>query len=143
MMKKLFSLLLTLSLILVLAGCSSEKKPGITFVNGLDQTWDNLYISIETDEEWGDSVISAVVNPGGKVRVDMDKFTENNAEGVYDIGVICHNNMNYDVYGVTLADGYEVKFTSTGNTEDDTLTVSVTDTEGKVTTYQGYIYANE
>ena len=27
--------------------------------------------------------------------------------------------------------------------ENDTLTVSVTDTEGKVTTYQGYIYANE
>ena len=142
-MKKLFCLILSLVLMLSLCGCSSEPVPGVTFKNNLDQTWDNLYISVETDEEWGDSVLENVLDPGKSVKIKMSSFSPDNAPGVFDIGVICHNNMNYDVYGVYLADGYEIEMSSTGNTESDTLTLIVRDTEGKVTSYTGYIYPNE
>ncbi|MBQ7059166.1 MAG: hypothetical protein IJM83_07715 [Firmicutes bacterium] len=142
-MKKLFCVLLSLMMILVLSGCNSEPVPSIKFTNNLDQTWDNMYISLSTSDDWGESVLLTQVDPGHTVTISMSKFSEESAPGVFDIGVICHNNMNYDAYEVYLADGYELEMSSTGNAEGDTVYLKVKDTEGKIKTYEGIVYPNE
>ena len=142
-MKKLLCVLLSLMMILVLSGCNSEPVPSVKFTNNLDQTWDNMYISAPTQEDWGETVLLAQVDPGHTVTISMSKFSADNAPGLFDIGVICHNNMNYDVYEVYLADGYEVEISSTGNEDGDTVIMKVKDTEGKIKTYEGYVYPNE
>ena len=142
-MKKLLCVLMSLLMVLALAGCNSEPVPIVKFTNNLDQTWDNMYITLSTDEEWGESVLLAATEPGHTVTISMSKFSAESAPGVFDIGVICHNNMNYDVYEVYLADGYEVEISSSGNADGDTVYMKVKDTEGKIKTYEGYVYPNE
>ena len=48
-MKKLLCVLMSLLMVLVLAGCNSEPVPSVKFTNNLDQTWDNMYITLSTD----------------------------------------------------------------------------------------------
>ena len=142
-MKKILCVLLSLMFVFLLAGCNSEPVPSIKFTNNLDQTWDNMYISGVDSEEWGESVLLNTVDPGKSVTIRMSKFSPDDAPGKFDIGVICHNNMNYDVYDVYLADGYEIEISASGNAEGDTVYMKVKDTEGKIVTYEGYVYPNE
>ena len=140
-MKKIVSLFLAAVLLLMMTGCT--PKPSVKFTNNLDKTVDNMYITPHTDDEWGESLLITTVEPGHTISLTMEKFSPENAPGVFDIGVICHNAMNYDVSGVYLEEGYEIEMSSTGNTASDTVILKVTDRDGNVTTYEGYIYSND
>ena len=72
-MKKLLCILMSLLMVLVLAGCNSEPVPSVKFTNNLDQTWDNMYITLSTDEEWGESVLLAATEPGHTVTISMSR----------------------------------------------------------------------
>ena len=86
--------------------------------------------------EWADSISSSKISSGSTIHFDFEKIGD--GPGVYDIGVIDENAMNYDAYEVPLAVGDNISVLGTA----DEASVVITHEDGTTTTYDAYIYAN-
>ena len=112
-MKKAICILMAAVMLLSLCACGSggEDAEDVVFQNDLDVVIHSIYISSSTEDEWGDPAY-------------------------YDVGVVDENNVNYDVYEVSLAIGD----TLARSESDGTPVLTVTGTDGKTATYDVYAY---
>lgn len=143
-MKKFLAVTLALILVLSLCGCNllslvkQLSSSDLTFVNKLDEEVHNIYISSVNESEWGEPVNDGHVRSGGTTRIDFSRF-EDTSTTLYDFGLICEDDCNYDVYEIPLARGD--KLTLSGDYYQATLTVEHAD---KTTdTYEVYTYYND
>ncbi len=135
-MKKAICILMAAVMLLSLCACGSggEDAEDVVFQNDLDVVIHSIYISSSTEDEWGDPVNSAKLNSGSSTHIDFDKFAGDGA--YYDVGVVDENNVNYDVYEVSLAIGDTLALSES----DGTPVLTVTGTDGKTATYDVYAY---
>ena len=132
--KRLIPILLVLSLLLALTACGTPSE--LSFTNKLDTEIHNVYINSSDEMEWADSISSSKISSGSTIHFDFEKIGD--GPGVYDIGVIDENAMNYDAYEVPLAVGDNISVLGTA----DEASVIITHEDGTTTTYDAYIYAS-
>lgn len=92
---------------------SPEKT--VVFMNSLDVRIDSFYISAVTDTEWGEPV-KEMVAAQERVTIPFSDFGGTVSSGVYDIGAVDENGINYDIWEVDIS-------------ADDTLTLMYGETE--------------
>lgn len=141
-MKKLTAVfcIVIAALMLSLSACGAPKTYELNFKNELSSTLHQLFISPSDSEVWGDDELigSRVLRSGGTVKFDFEKFGGQDG-GIYDIGTIDENGMNYDCYEVELHIGDSIALS--GSSEAATFTV--THQDGTTTPYQADVYAND
>ncbi len=137
MKRAIVAIMLIAALCLTLMACGG-KESELSFTNKLSTVAHSVYISHESEGEWGEPINSAKINSGSTIRFDFEKLGTY-GPGVYDVAVVDENNVNYDVYEVTLAIGDSITFSANG----DTAVVTVTSASGSSTTYEGISYAGE
>lgn len=130
---------LALTMALSLYACTSA--PSVKFENQLRVAADSIYICPSSQSTWGDPVNFASVGKGNSVHFTMERLADDGTH-IFDVGVVGNNNMNYDVYEVYLEAEYTMVIRSSGDTESDSVTLTVTDTEGNERIYTGYISPN-
>ena len=137
MKKAIVAIILIAALCLTLMSCGG-KKSELSFTNKLTTVAHSIYISHESEGEWGDPINTAKLSSGSTIHFDFDKLGTY-GPGVYDIAVVDENNTNYDVYEVTLAIGDNITFSANG----ETAVVTVTSASGSTVTYEGISYAGD
>ena len=138
-MKRIFAVVLVVLVIcLALVSCGKAKQTDLSFTNKLSTVAHSVYISHESESEWGDPINNARVSSGSTIYFDFDKLG-NYGPGMYDVAVVDENNINYDVYEVTLAKGDNITFSASG----ETAIVTVTGADGATATYEGISYSGD
>ncbi|MBR4635422.1 MAG: hypothetical protein IKO51_03570 [Clostridia bacterium] len=97
-------------------------EPSVRFINGLGSAAAELYVSPAEAGEWGDTLGQPL--PAGE-ELTLPPAALGALPGVYDIGVLDENGINYDAFGVTLAAGDELLIT--GDYANGVLTVTKQD----------------
>lgn len=133
-MKRLIPVLLAVSLLLALCACGASHE--LSFANNLDTTIHNVYINPSDEADWADSISSSKISSGSSFEFDFEAIGE--GPGIYDIGVIDENAMNFDAYEVPLAVGDTITVDGTA----EGASYIITHKDGSSTTYDAYIYAN-
>ncbi len=109
-MKKLFAILLAVSMLVSLSACGGESEPsqtGITFENSLDFNFVEVYVVQKDSSGWGDPIME--ISEG----YDDYFYPENlfgTREPIVDILVIDEGNNQYISYGIPLEDGDVVTY---------------------------------
>lgn len=133
-MKKTIAILLAVLLMVGLCACGESNAEDIAFKNDLDSELHGVHITDSSESEWGDPLNYAKLSAGSTIYIDFAKFA--GESGLYDIGLIDGNSVNYDVYEVTLNIGDKV--TISGNADGATLIVKSAD--GSEKSYDVIIY---
>ena len=137
-MKKTIGIILAVLMLTALCACGiGEDVDCIYFQNDTGAKIHGLHITSASSDSWGDPLNYADISVGSKIIVDMEKLTE--GPGVYDVGAIDENGMNYDVYEVTLNIDDTIRLSA----EDDTAILIVTSADGGSETYYGLAYPQE
>lgn len=87
-------------------------EASFTVRNGLDSVLTELYISPADMENWGDAVAS--LEPGAEAELAFYALagaSPEAGEGLFDIGAIDENGVNYDAFSVRIQDGDSVLLT--------------------------------
>ena len=134
-MRRLGCMLLALLLILSLTACGKESE--LSFTNSLSTTIENVYINSIDQDTWGDAITYAKISSGNTIHFDFEKIGD--GPGIYDIGVIDSNAMNYDTYDVELAIGDNIALSGTSSA----AVCTVTHADGTTDTYEAIVYENE
>ena len=113
------------------------KSSDLVFFNDLNTEIHNVYISDVTSDVWGDPVTEGRISSGSTYELSFDSFDA--APGVFDVGAIDENAMNYDAEALDLAVGD--KITLRGNS--DGAVYIVTHADGSEDTYDCFIYPND
>jgi plastocyanin len=137
MKKAVVAIILIAVLCFTRLACSA-KETELSFTNKRGTVAHSVYISHESESEWGEPINSAKISNGSTIRFDF-KDVSANGPGVYDVAVVDENNMNYDVYEVTLAIGDNITFSVSG----ETAIVTITSSSGGTTTYEGISYSGD
>lgn len=123
-----------------LCACGDDQNQDyVYFQNDTGVKVVGVYISSVTADTWGDPLNLATVSVGAKIHFDPAKALPDGPGTTYDVGVLDEKDMVYEIYEVTLNlnDVISVR----GDGEDAILTV--TDAQGGVTEYYGWIYPFE
>ncbi len=138
-MKRVLSLIVSVLLLAaLLAGCGSSSSD-LSVKNSLDSVIHNVYVSPSDTDTWGDPVSFAKLSRGSTIQVDFSSIGKDAGPGIYDIGVIDENAMNFDVYEVELAAGDAIEIT--GNADGAVYTI--THADGSADRYDAFIYSND
>ncbi len=138
-MKRIIILALAAVLLLgLLTACGDTTPPDLTFTNHLESRIDNLYVSPADQDEWNDPVTTSTISKGSTFKMNFDKLGEGAGPGIYDVGAIDENGMNYDMYEVDLQVGDQIDLS--GNA--DAATFVITRADGTSETVEAYIYSN-
>ena len=133
-MKRLICLVLACVMALALGACGTPSE--LSFTNNLDSVIHNVYINPSDVSDWADPITYTKLSKGSTIHFDFEKIGE--GPGIYDIGAIDENAMNYDAYEVPLAVGDSIAVSGTR----DGASMVITHEDGTVDTYDVYIYAN-
>ena len=139
MKRKLCILLVLLTLFFALTSCGETKDPDLNFTNHLTTVVHNFYVSPVGDDDWSDPVSLAKISSGSTISFDFTKIAENAGPGVYDLGAIDENAMNYDAYDVPLAVGDQIDLAG----DADSAEFTVTHADGQADHYEAFIYSND
>ena len=117
----------------------NQNQDYVYFQNDTGVKVVGFYISSVSADTWGDRLNLATVGVGSKIHIDPAKALPDGAGTTYDVGVLDSSDMVYEIYDVVLNlnDVISVR----GEGEDAILTV--TDAQGGVTEYIGYVYPYE
>ena len=142
-MKKTFrAAVLALAAVIVLAllcACGEEHEYQLFFSNKTGVKVDSLYFSSSSIETWGDRVNFAQISVDATIHFDFDSMNvDGDGPGVYDIGAVDENGINYDVFEVDLAVGDTITLYPQNGEE---AVLSVTHADGTVSDYSGFAYA--
>ena len=139
-MKKTRIFALAAAILLLAALCACDAKPSeLTFVNKTGVQLHSIYISSVEKDEWADPVNYAKLSDGSRIHFEFDKV-DGDGPGMYDIGAVDADNLNYDFYEVPLAIGDTITMLPA---EGEYGTLTVTSADGTVTEYEGYCYEGE
>lgn len=135
-MKKLIAVVLTVSVLMGLSACK-DKENNFFFENQTGKAIDGLYISTPDSMSWGDKLNKDIIRSGGSIDISKDVLTS--AEGIYDIGAIDEDGLNYDIFEVKINAGDTLSLTR--NEEEAVLTV--TSADGDKEEYVGEAYLDD
>ena len=136
-MKRFFCIFAAALLLLSMAACGETTPPDLNFTNNLGTVVHNFYVSPSDQEEWNDPVSIGKISGGSSIHFDFSDIAEGAAPGVYDIGAIDENAMNYDAYEVPLTTGDQIDLTG----DSDAATYTITHSDGSADTYEAYVYS--
>ena len=119
-------------------GCSFSLLGGadLTFKNGTGNVIHSVYVSPVTSSTWGSPVNTDKIRIGGSLKIDFDDLT-GNGPGSYDVAAVDEYGLNYDVYGVTLAQGDKMEL---GPASNGVATLTVTGKNGTTVYYANCYY---
>ena len=141
--KLLILALLSALLMLLLCACDGTAADEITtdyiyFKNNTGAKVAGIYVTPAGEEEWGEKLNwGDYVSAGGQIHIDREKFTA--PDGLYDIGAVDENGLNYDVYEVVLAPGDIFALSADG----DEAVCTVTHMDGSESLYHGFAYTED
>ena len=135
-MKKFIASVLTVSLLFGLCACK-DKTNNYFFENQTGKAIDGLYISTPDTMSWGDKLNKDIIRSGGSLDISKDTLTSE--DGIYDVGAIDEEGLNYDIFEVKIHAGDTLVLTR--NEEEAILTV--TSAEGDKEEYKGEAYLDD
>lgn len=135
--KKLVMTLMVFGVLLSLVGCLPSKD--LTFKNSLNSNLTGIHLSLSEKEEWGEKINQEHINKGKSFSFNFSDLGTDMGPGVYDLGTIDEDAMNYDVYELELKEGDTIELTCIG----ETAVAVVTHKDGSTTRYEGITYPNE
>ena len=138
-MKRFLCILISALLFAGLIACGDTTPPDLTFTNGLSTVVHNVYVSPAEQEDWNDPVSISKISSGSTIEFDFSKIEEGAGPGIYDLGAIDENAMNYDAYEVPLAVGDKIDLSGSS----DSAVYTITHADGATDSYDAYIYPNE
>ena len=135
-MKKFIAAVLTVSFLFGLCACK-DKKNNYFFENQTGKAIDGLYISTPDSMSWGDKLNKDIIRSGGSLDISTDNLTSE--DGIYDLGAIDEDGLNYDIFEVKIHAGDTLVLTR--NEEEAVLTV--TSADGDKEEYKGEAYLDD
>jgi len=135
-MKKFIAAVLTVSFLFGLCACK-DKNNNYFFENQTGKAIDGLYISTPDSMSWGDKLNKDIIRSGGSLDISKDTLTSE--DGIYDVGAIDEDGLNYDIFEVKIKAGDTLVLTR--NEEEAVLTV--TSADGDKEEYKGEAYLDD
>ena len=131
-----------LTVLVLLCSCGEEHEYELFFCNKTGVVVDSVYFSSSENDTWGKPVNLAAVSVDATIHFDFDSMNvDGNGPGVYDIGAVDANALNYDAFEVTLAVGDTITIYPASDEGEFQLTV--THADGTSDSYTGYAYLEE